>query len=221
MMRAIVFDFDGVIVDSEPLHWRAFERVLGPLGFECNYSTYLRKYVGFGDRDMIREWFAEQRRPLDEVRLDDLVAAKAQAFAKVASEGARPYAGAVELIEQASQAMPIAVCSGAVRSDIDLILPALGDGSLLERFAAIVTADDVDRSKPDPTCYRMAAERLGMTGGVCLAIEDTAAGLQAARDAGMQTLGVAHTHPREELNADHVVNELAEVTLDKLRTWYG
>jgi beta-phosphoglucomutase-like phosphatase (HAD superfamily) len=117
--------------------------------------------------------------------------------------------------------MPIAICSGAVLSDIELILPALGDGSLMRRFAAIVTADDVQRSKPDPACYRMAAQRLGEQAHACLAIEDTAAGLTAARDAGMRTLGVAHTHGREALNADHAVGELAEVTLAKLRTWYG
>ncbi len=220
-MQAIVFDFDGVIADSEPLHWQAFGRVLGPLGFACDYPTYLRKYVGFGDRDMLIEWFGETGKPLDEARLAEFVAAKADAFAQVVGENARAFPGAVELIDEAAGKLPLAICSGAVLSDIELILPAVGDGQVMSRFDVIITADDVHRSKPDPTCYRLAAERLGIDPGACLAIEDTAAGLQAARDAGMKTLGVAHTHPKEELSADHVVDELAGVTLGQLRQWYG
>ncbi len=219
-MRAIVFDFDGVIVDSEPLHWEAFRRVLGPLGFECDYATYLDRYVGFDDRDMITTWFGEQQRRLDPGQLDELVQHKAAVFVDVVGAGVRPFPGAVELIKHASAELPVAICSGALLSDIEVILHAVGDG-LMERFQAIVTAEDVPRSKPDPACYRLSAERLGVGPGACVAIEDTAAGLRAAADAGLHTLGVTHTHPADQLHADRVVESLAGVTLDAMREWYG
>ena len=131
------------------------------------------------------------------------------------------FAGAVELIESAMAVMPVAISSGAVRSDIEAILPRIGDGTLLSKFNAIVTADDVYKSKPDPACYLEAANRVGVVPSDCLAIEDTAAGLAAATAAGMKTLGVAHTHDAATLHADHVVHSLAEVTLAKLRKWYA
>lgn len=221
MFKAMIFDFDGVIVDSEPLHWQAFIRLLTPAGITFDYPTYLQKYVGFDDRDLLRTLFAERGLPLDDARLRRLCADKATEFLQVVNEGVTAFAGVVELIESAMAAMPVAICSGATRGDIEAIVPRIGDGKLLAKFTTIVTADDVHKSKPDPACYLEAAKRIGVTPHDCLAIEDTVAGLAAATAAGMKTLAVAHTHDVASLRADHVVESLSQVTLEKLRTWYA
>jgi beta-phosphoglucomutase len=211
MIKAVVFDFDGVLADSEPLHYRAFLRVVEPRGHRFDYQTYLREYVGFDDRDTFRQLFGD-----DEARLRLLCREKAEAFQQVAAEGFETYPGVEALVRQLAASMPLAIASGAVRTDIEPILAGLGLGPC---FAAIVTADDVARSKPDPESYRLAVHRLAerfpdleLQPGDCVAIEDTAAGLVSARRAGLKTLGVTHTFPADQLGvADRVVETLEGV----------
>ncbi len=222
MLKAIIFDFDGVIADSEPLHWRAFMQVVKPRGWAFDFEHYMQHYIGFDDRDAFREMFREHDEPLSDKLLHDLITQKAKAFAEIVREGITALPGAVELITSASQALPLAICSGALREDIDLILPGIGDGNLAECFQAVVTADDVTQSKPDPACYLEAARRLSVPAGECLAIEDTVTGLVSARDAGMKTLAVATTHPIDMLgDADCAVASLTQVTVDQLTAWFG
>ncbi|MBI1369361.1 MAG: HAD-IA family hydrolase [Planctomycetes bacterium] len=221
MLEAIVFDFDGVIVDTEPLHYRAFLRVLEPRGIQFDYDAYLEKYIGFDDRDGLRAMFEDHDQTLDDAASLSLRRDKAHAFDTIVAEGVTPFPGVLELIRAAAAAMPIAICSGALRSDIDAILPALGEGEIPDLFRAMVTADDVARSKPDPESYALAARRLGIDPAKCLAIEDTPAGLESARGAGLRTLAVTHSYPADRLRAaDRVVTSLDDVTLEKLRGWF-
>jgi beta-phosphoglucomutase len=218
MLEAIVFDFDGVVADTEPLHYRAFMRILEPLGRGFDYACYLRDYIGCDDRDAFRLAFAPKS--LSDSELADLIRRKSAAFEAVVAEGVTFYPGVIELINEAASALPLAICSGALRSDIDLIMSDVGDGSMLDRFAAIVTAEDVAKSKPDPASYVLAAERLGVAPANCLAIEDTPAGLASAQAAGMKTLGVATTHDITALFADRIESDLASVTLSQLQDWW-
>ena len=222
MLEAIVFDFDGIIVDTEPLHYRAFLEVMRSMGVEFDYQTYLQEYIGFDDRDAFRHAAASVGRTLDHTELARLVSQKEQVFERIAA-GVQAFPGAVELIQEAAATMPIAIASGALKSDIALILPHLGDGRVAQLFTAIVTANDVPRSKPDPQSYALAVQRLGRDAEACLAIEDTTAGLASARGAGLQTLGVGHSYPVAKLtaHADRVVDALAGVTLRELRAWFG
>lgn len=217
MLKAIVFDFDGVIVDSEPLHYAALARMFEPLGLSLTYEQYLADYVGFDDRDAIRHAHQVIGRPLDDATLTQMIEEKADQFERILADGVTAVAGAVELIEHVAEHVPVAISSGALLGDIELILPALGRGDLKSKFAAIVTADDVAHSKPDPTSYLLAAERLAITPMHCLAIEDTPAGLISARDAGMKTLGLATTYAADRLDADRVVESLEGLTIDTLR----
>lgn len=222
MLEAIVFDFDGVIVDSEPLHYRAFLEVLKPLGVRFDYVRYHKRYIGFDDRDGFRAMCDDQGVALDDDRLAELIAEKACAFQRIVGAGVPPFAGVVELIEEAAEAMPIAIASGALRSDVDAILAGLGGGGLAERFEAVVTAEDVRQSKPDPESYAMTVRRLGVTPGSALAIEDTPAGLISARAAGLRTLGVTNSCAAEDLSrAERVVDSLLGVTVKRLQQWYG
>lgn len=217
MIQAIVFDFDGIIVDSEPLHYRAFLRITEPLGVSFSYEQYMREYIGFDDRDGFRAMFAGRPDAPDADRLAELIEAKARAFEQVVRDGVTPFPGVQRLIETASASLPVAICSGALRSDIDAILPAVLDERYADRFRAIVTADDVTRSKPDPESYALACDRLGVNPAHALAIEDTPAGLASARAAGMRTLAVTNTCTADFLaDADRVVDSLEQVTLDNL-----
>lgn len=231
MLQAIVFDFDGVIVDSEPLHYQAFVMVGKSIGFAFSYEEYLATYIGFDDRDAFRVMLEASGEKPTTQRIEALCAMKQPAFETLvkagAASGSMAIPGALELIDEChAAAMPIAIASGATRADIELMLELLGRR---DRFEVIVTADDVELSKPDPTSYALAVQRLGLTPGNkptpgnklaagskptpgsklppgnlpvpgnTLAIEDTAAGLASARGAGLMTLGLATTGPAEAL----------------------
>jgi beta-phosphoglucomutase len=230
MLKAIVFDFDGVIADSEPLHYRAFLKVAQEFGVTFTYDQYLRDFIGFDDRDAFRVMLGAKpgaiASPTIEEKVGRLTLLKAKAFELAVEEGIDTIPGTVDLIKQAGAQMPIAIASGATRADIDLILAKLG---LAHLFSTIVSADDVERSKPDPASYRMAVELLtrkhpkaDLAPEFCLAIEDTHAGLTSAKTAGLMTLGVATTGPAESLSVAHrVIAGPHETNLDQLRAWFG
>ena len=223
MLKAVVFDFDGIIVDSEPLHFRAFQKVLEPLGAGFSWDEYIAKYMGFDDRDAFREACRAGQIPLDDARLAKLIATKAALFHEVAAEGVVAYPGVVELIKSLSGVVPLAFCSGALRSDIEPVLCML---SLETAFDCMVTAEEVAASKPDPASYRLAVQRLqqhfpdkGITPAETVAIEDTPAGIASAKGAGLKVLSVTNSYPASELvAADSVVTSLAAVSAEVLAT---
>jgi HAD superfamily hydrolase (TIGR01509 family) len=225
MFKAIVFDFDGVVVDSEPIHYRAFMEVGKELGVAFDYEHYLRHYIGYDDRDAFRQMLASVNLPVENARVVELTRQKKVAFENLVNQGAAAIPGAVELIDEAHGQIPIAIGSGATTFDIELMLNCLGRR---DRFEVIVTADHVDRSKPDPATYRLAVEQLAakhpelnLTPGDCLAIEDTAAGIESARGAGLMTLGIATTGSASALTRAHRVEAgLKGVTLSQLHQWY-
>jgi HAD superfamily hydrolase (TIGR01509 family) len=220
IVNAVVFDFDGVVVDSEPLHHKAFCRVFDPMGLSFSWERYYADYLGFDDRDVIRVRFKEAGRTLDDAVLRTLMAEKARAFVDIVDEeGVTPYPHVVELIRVLHRQVPVALCSGALSSDIDPILRILG---LEAVFDIRVTADLVHVSKPNPESYRKVFVELQKKHGLidpacCVAIEDTPAGIAAAKGAGLKVLAVAHTYPARDLkDATKVVDTLAEVDADFL-----
>jgi len=208
-----------VIVDTEPVHWKAFREVLGPLGIDLSWEEYAGRYMGFDDRDAFREAFRVHGRDLSPERLSELISDKSRAFHAILRGGVRPLPGAVSLIRSIrSRGIPLAISSGALRSDIDPILEHLG---LTACFDRIVSAEEVEKSKPDSASYRLAwaalkerfPRRLTVPGR-SLAIEDTPAGIASAKGAGLSVLAVAGSHPREELEgADTIVDSLETVRL--------
>lgn len=232
MINAVIFDFDGIIVDSERLHWAAFNKVLEPLGKPISWSDYIRIYIGFDDRDTFRTALPM----FGSGELSGLIETKAAAFQELLeSDGAAALPGAVALIKHLSGQLPIAICSGALRSDI---LPILGSLGISGAFDQIITADDTHISKPDPAPYRLAAERLAVaasagrgnarrpaapTGaGFMLAIEDTPAGIASAKGAGLNVLSVTNSYEAKFLTqADAIVDSLEGLTLEKLNRLAG
>ena len=186
MINAIIFDFDGVIVDSERLHWAAFNAVMEPRGKTIAWPEYIEIYIGFDDRDAFRCAFPDIENPPrpslhsghpstggdsnqsppaegcpqggEGLSLDQLIAEKAAAFQELLADGgAAALPGAVELIKYLSGKLPIAICSGALREDI---VPIIGKLGVADAFDTIVTAEDTHISKPNPAPYSKAWNQL-------------------------------------------------------------
>ncbi|HNS80646.1 MAG TPA: HAD family phosphatase [Kiritimatiellia bacterium] len=225
-LQAVIFDFDGVIVDTEPLHWRAFSEALRDDGLAFTWEEYADYYIGFDDRDAFREVFQQAGKPLTSARLVALIRRKADAFQHlISTEPPEPYPGVLDRLREISGQLPLGLCSGALRGDIEPVLERFELGSL---FDAIVTAEDVQASKPNPACYRRVLERLnaGRPSAIppagCLAVEDTTAGIASAQGAGMRVLAVSNSHPPPALaSADRVMDSLVSVSLDDLRIWFA
>jgi beta-phosphoglucomutase len=209
--KAVIFDFDGVIVDTEPLHYQAFQRLLEPIGLGFTWEQYVETYMGFDDRDAFLEAFKGNDKGLSATELANLIEQKATLFQEIIRGGITAYPGVVALIREIHQSgLPLAISSGALRSDIDPILKTLG---IEECFDIIVTADDVSKSKPDPECYCLALARLNQFHSLnlapddVLAIEDTPAGIAAAKGAGVQVLAVTNSYPAGHLTSANVIVE--------------
>ena len=218
-LRAAVFDFDGVIVDSEPLHFRALRDALLPEEVEITGEEYVRAYLAYDDREAIRRALEQHGVPTDPERVGRVEARKVEAFGERLHE-IPVFEGARELVLALASEMPVAIASGARRHEIEAVLTCLG---LRQAFQAIVGAEDAERTKPDPAPYLEAARRLaarapGLFPEECVAFEDSMAGVDAALGAGMKVVGVAHSYPAVELRAAHrVVDSLAGFDTSSLR----
>ena len=225
MLRAILFDFNGVLLDDEAVHFELFRRVLGEEGLDLPEDEYYRDYVGFDDEAGFRHAFKKANRPLTEAELDELCERKfAYYMPEIEARDFPFFPGALETIDRAIDlGLAIGVVSGALEPEIR---SALSHAGRLDHFRTIVAAEHVSASKPDPEGYRLGLERLNATEPTpepplaaheVLAIEDTRAGLESALGAGLYTVGVAHTYPASEMSDAHIVKEsIAELDLSDL-----
>jgi beta-phosphoglucomutase len=218
LAEAVIFDFDGVIVDTERLHYRTFQRVLEQLNLGFSWEDYVESYMGFDDRDAFVAAFSAGGRKLNSDILNSLITQKAQFFQEVIRDGVSAYPGVVDLIRCLhEEKLPLAISSGALRSDIDPILTILG---VEECFDVIVTAEDVTKSKPDPECYQLAFDKLcnlhktSYSKSSTVAIEDTPAGIHSAKLAGLQVIGVSNSYPSEKLLDASAVTDSLEPLLN-------
>jgi beta-phosphoglucomutase len=208
MLRAIIFDFDGVIADTEPLHLRAFADLL-PAGVQVpDDATYFSRYVGLNDAAFVRSLFREQGAAIDEHGAQRIVAAKQDRYLSMIPNGLPLLPGIESLIRQsAERRLPLAICSGARRTEIEAVLRA---AKLLDFFPTIVSVDEVSISKPDPAGFHaahraLAARLFDLRPGECVVIEDSAQGVTAGKAAGMRVVAIAHRTPRALLSAADVV----------------
>ncbi|HET9267619.1 MAG TPA: HAD family phosphatase [Vicinamibacterales bacterium] len=219
-LQAIIFDFDGVIADSEPLHFRAFQQALAEDGLELAPKEYYARYLGYDDVGMFQAFGEDRGLAMDAARVKTLVARKGAKLQAMMSAGSVLFPGAADFVRVAAQAVPIAIASGALRHEIVEIIEAAGVSDL---FAAIVASGDTPESKPSPEPYRLAFERLRETTGTaldprrCVAIEDSRWGLESARGAGLRCVGVTNSYPADELTgAELVVSGLQALTIEAL-----
>jgi beta-phosphoglucomutase len=218
-LRAAVFDFDGVIVDSEPLHFRSLRDALSADGVTITREEYWGSYLAYDDRSAIRLALEHHGHPASPERLTRVERSKTLRFAELIPE-VPVFDGARELIDGLAAEMPLAIASGARHDEIEAILSGLG---LRAAFSAIVGVEDAPSSKPDPAPYLEAARRLaaaapGLAARECVAFEDSAPGIAAARAAGMVVVGVAHSFAPEHLAGAHrVVGSLVGLGAEALR----
>lgn len=222
-MRAVVFDFDGVLVDSERLHFRAQRDALLAEGITIDQDEYYRHYLAYDDRGAMRIALERHGRAPDRDRVERLAERKARIFAALLPE-VPFFPGARELVRALARDVPLAVASGARRQEIEAILAA---GRLDDAFAIIVGADDVVQSKPHPEPYLTAMARLaplapGLQPGECLVFEDSVPGIASALAAGMKVVAVANSYPAGKLGAAHrVVHSLEGLTAPELRSLFA
>lgn len=225
MLRALVFDFNGVLVNDEPLHLELFQRVLGEEGIPLERDDYYRKYLGFDDRGCFEAAIAAAGRESSPSGIARLIARKSTYYQEVVRRDGYPFfPGARELVRSAAEVLPLALVSGALRDEVE---GALREAGLLGAFRCLVTAEDVERGKPDPEGYALAVAALNAESPLpgrlihpheCVAIEDSPAGLEAASAAGLSTIGVAQTYSAEALGAaDRVIESLEGWTVERLR----
>ena len=210
MIQAIVFDFDGVLADSEPLHLAAYQEVLSALGVPLTREEYYADYLGYDDAGVFAALAEAQGWEMNESKLGALIAEKGRVFDAIIETTDVLYPGAVDCIERLAGEYSIGIASGALRPEIEAILRR----ARLERhFRFIVASGDTPRSKPAPDPYIRAAELHALAPAACLAIEDSRWGIVSAKDAGLACVGITNTYPSAELAlADRIIDSLAELT---------
>ena len=216
MIRAVVFDFDGVIADSEPLHLRALQEVLAPLGLAVERDEYYARYLGYDDVGAFRAIAADRGLTLTLEEVRSHIEAKSIIYQSLLSGDGVLYPGARACVEQLASAYPLGIASGALRHEIEAILRA---GGLGQYFRFIVASGETPAGKPAPDPYLQAAALHGLEPSACVAIEDSRWGIESARGAGMRCVGITHTYPASELSAaDVVVAGLDQFTPELIRT---
>src|SRR5262245_27009857 len=222
VIRAVVFDLDGVLANSAPLHFRAFRDVLAADGLTLTEPAYYRRYLGYDDLGAFRAIAADANRTVDEAELANWVARKAARLEALERGVSVLFPGAREAIARVADAVPIAIASGALR---DEIMRVLEHAQLTGFFSVVVAAGDTPASKPDPAPYRKAVELLNAVGGAtllpgeCAAVEDSHWGLVSAKGAGLRTIAITHSYPATELlEAELVIDHLDELTPQLLQT---
>ena len=217
-LRAAVFDFDGVIVDSEPIHFRSLREALLSEHILITHEEYWDHLLAHDDRSSIRLAFERHGERPDAERLARVERVKVERFAELIPE-VPVFPGAREVIGALAAELPLAIASGARHEEIEAILTGIG---LRDAFAAVVGAEDAARTKPDPAPYLEAARRLegrvpGLRPAECVAFEDSLPGVLSALGAGMRVVAVAHSYPAAKLRSAHrVLDSLAALETGSL-----
>jgi HAD superfamily hydrolase (TIGR01509 family) len=213
---ATLFDFNGVLVDDEAVHLSAFRAVLAPLGVTISDEDYAEKYLGFDDVGAFRAMLTDAGRPPSDEDVARLVQAKVPEYMARIGEALVIFEGAAEIVRRRARLGPVGIVSGALRHEIAHALEVLGVSG---EVAFIVSAEDTRECKPDPEGYELGKRALASRGhdplrGVVV-IEDSLAGVQAAKAAGLRCVAVEHSYPAVRLalgGADAVMPRLALLT---------
>ena len=229
MLKAVIFDFDGVITDSEILHLRAFNGSLAQYGVEITTKDYYKDYLGFTDVDCYKSLIQQGLLKIDEQKIGDLIREKTQIFEELAKTEGRTIEGVHDFLKTLEQNnIPMAICSGALSAEIELILE---EARLRHFFATIVSAEQVRKGKPNPEGFLLTLQRLNHSvipaqAGIrnpilsdqCIVIEDSRWGLKAAKAAGMHAIAVTNSYEADELSlAEKIVTRLNELSINDLQ----
>jgi beta-phosphoglucomutase len=221
MLRAVIFDFDGVITDSEILHLRAFNQSLIPYGVEISTKDYYKNYLGYSDFDCYKILIDNGLLKIDERQIGNIVKKKSKIFEELTRIEGRTIEGVHEFLQMLEDNnIPMAICSGSLLVEIEVILEESG---LRHYFGEIVSAEQVNKGKPHPEGFLLCLKKLNknsrplIAAGECIVIEDSHWGLQAGKAAGMHTIAVTNSYDAGQLSlAEKIVSRLNELTIDDL-----
>jgi beta-phosphoglucomutase len=227
MLKAVIFDFDGVLTDSEILHFRAFNQVLKQHGFELTTEEYYKTYLGYSDADCYAALIKEGLLKINKEQIRNLIDKKKVIYKNIAKaegkliEGVRNF-----LLMLEENSIPMAICSGSLLSEVEMILE---DTGLRHLFKEIVSGEQVTKGKPDPEGYLLTLERLNnstsdrkenlnhIEANECVVFEDSHWGLKAAKAAGMHVIAVTTSYGPEKLGmAEKIVDNINELSIDEL-----
>jgi len=221
MLKAIIFDFNGVILNDEPFHFAAMRDAVADLGIRLTREDYWSKYLPFDDKECLESVCRDRSFSLDETTRSETLERKARNYQQALQGGYPLLPGAAQFIEAAAGRYPLALASGARRVEIESALDSIG---LRRYFTVIVAAEDFVLGKPNPESFLLALQWLNEARNTapilpeeCLVIEDSVGGVRGARVAGMHCLAVTSSYPGEALQAaDRVVSTLENIALDGL-----
>lgn len=224
MLKAIILDFNGVILDDEPFHFEAMRETMADLGVDLTRDLYWAKYLPLDDSSCFEAICQDFSIALTEEERSKSLEKKANIYRRLVRRDFRLFPGAADFIRASADRYPLAIASGARRDEVESTLESTG---LRRYFLVIVAAEDFVQGKPHPESFLQALERLTevisarVQPAECLVIEDSAAGVQGSLAAGMKCLAVANTYSPDKLAiANKVVGSLKEVQLDTLQTLF-
>lgn len=223
MLRAIVFDFDGIIVDAEPVHLKSFQGVLVRRGIFLSEEEYYERYLALDDRTLFSTILRDRNVRFDDSAIEKLMQKKSECYEKIIMRGIKIFPGVVDFVNSVHKKYVLGIGSGALRHEIEYILDYVG---IKKRFTVIVSAEDVKKCKPDPEVFVKAL--LGINKMLpqgsepvrpceCLVIEDSFAGIRAAKSAGMRTLAITNSYGRCKLSeADLIADDLLQIGIQEI-----
>jgi HAD superfamily hydrolase (TIGR01509 family) len=226
VLRAIIFDFNGVICNDEPLHLAALRKVLGEVGVSISAEEYVSTYLGRDDRECCRTALEQSGKPVEAKTIASLTRRKSEYYLQCVGQNLEIFPGVLTFIREAYSLYELAIASGALRREIEFVLGRVG---LQDRFRCIVSCEDVDKGKPDPSIFLRALERINssrtdsdpLLPGNCLVIEDSQAGVKAALGAGMKCLAVTNSFSSGELAEAHQVVPSLDIHPASLRDLFS
>ena len=223
MLRAILFDFNGVIVDDEPLHFLLFQKTLAQKKIKLTQEDYYEKYLGYDDYDCFKMVLKDQKISPEEDLIRELIKTKGNLYLQELTKKDLFVPGVIEFIRQVSEKYFLGIVSGALRQEIEVWLKR---GKIYPLFQTVVAAEDITDGKPNPEGYYKAVSLINRDSvpssemilpPECLVIEDSKWGIEAAHAAGMKCLALATSYPRTAFkDADWVVESYAEINLSEI-----
>ena len=221
-LGGVIFDMDGVVIDSEFTHYSAICEAMGG-GATATFEQFLEHCTGRDEVYAMTRMAELSGMSFVPGDLPKWGVRKGKAYARLVGEQARPIPGSVELVLSVARELPVGLATGSRRHDVESALPVLAGGALNGVFSAIVTSSDVDAPKPDPQTYEKAVEELGVSATQCWAVEDSPNGIRSASTAGLRVIGVLGTNDRQDLldaGAERLVEDLRDLSLPILRDWF-
>ena len=218
-IRGIIFDFNGVLVDDEPLHFKAFQKVLKEKGLKLSWKEYYENYLAYDDENFFLNYFQDQNQSLEPEMIASLTQSKSQKYFSMVGEKPPIINSAINFLDQLPPQIFLAIASGAARNEIEFILTQIG---ILQRFSTIIAAEDVINGKPHPEGFQKALSGLqnhqpNLNASEVVGIEDSYRGIPSVKAAGMKCIAIATTYSADRLcEADLIIDSFAGWTINKL-----